>query len=153
HEIHDGDRSSHGRAPRQEQRVEEVVPGQEEREDGGGGQPWRRQGKSDTQEGPRHARPVDIGGLLERGRNAIEEGPPHHGHQREVEGEVDDDEAQARVDEAEVFVEQEERDAEGDGWGHAGSQRPQREETGGADASPRKCVGGWYAKEEGESSG
>src|SRR5215475_15616352 len=51
HEIHDGHWRHERAAPRQHQRIEEVVPREDEAEDGGGGEPGARQGQRDAVEG------------------------------------------------------------------------------------------------------
>ena len=127
HEVHHRDRRGHRLGAGQDQGEEEVVPGEQEAEDGGGGEARPGERQDDAVEALPHRGAVDPGGLLQRARQLVVERPHHPDHQRQVEGEVDDDEAGQRVEQLEVPVDQEVGDGEGDRRRHAAGQDPQRD--------------------------
>ena len=95
-----------------------------------------------------HRGAVDPGRLLERARQLVVERPHHPDHQRQVESEVDDDEAGERVEQLDVSVHEEVGDGEGDRRGHAAGQYPERDRAAGAGRPARQGVGRRHADQE-----
>src|SRR3954447_18923599 len=98
----EGQRCRDGARPlgRQGDREHEVVPGDEERDDGGGEDPGRRQGNDHLPEGLPAGGAVHLGGLLHLPGDLLEEGRERPDADRQRQRQVGDDQADLGVEEA-----------------------------------------------------
>ena len=79
--------------PGQQQREQELVPGEDQAEDGGRGEAGDDLRQADLEEHPDLGRAVDPRGVLDVGRQLVEEALHHPDGERQVEGGVEQDDA------------------------------------------------------------
>ena len=97
-------------ARRQEDREDELVPGEDQREHGGRGDARDQQRQRHPEEGLEPRVAVEHRRVLVLRRDLVDEALHHPDREREVERRVDQDQPELRVDQVEVPVHEEDRD-------------------------------------------
>ena len=113
---------------RQQQREQELVPGEDEAEHEGGGKPGDDLRQADLEEHSDFGRPIDAGRILDVGRQFIEEALHHPDGEGQIEGRVEHDDAEIGARQAHDAEHQDHRNDHHDRRQHA--RRQDDEEVG-----------------------
>ncbi len=143
------DREGGDVGPGQDEREDEVVPGEHEGEDGGREQAGAGHGEDHLPQDGKARAAIDQGALFQLQRDVLDVAAHHPDHVGQVEGGIEHDQAQEGVDPAEPDVEEEDREHDHDRRRHALADDPDREiVAAGPEAGDR--IGGHGAEQHGE---
>ena len=137
---------------RQHEREQEIVPGEDEGEDGGGEEARARHREDDLPDHLPARAAVDQRAFLELERDVLDVAAHHPDDIGQAEGRVEDDEAVIGVDPAEIDVEQEDREDDGDRRHQALGDDPDGEIFA-AGLEAHELVGGDRAEQHGDDGG
>jgi hypothetical protein len=133
---------------RQQEGEEEFVPGEDQAEHRGCGQPSLHLRKADPEEHPGLGAPVDAGGVLDVAGELVEEALHHPDRERQVEGGIEQHDAGVAAREAGSAEHQEDGNDDDDRRQHARGQDDEQVGVVALERIPREAVGGQGADEQ-----